>query len=103
MIGANILISIKALCILPAIVYFLTKNIAQKVFVSLFQKAVGSGAKPPSSSAEDEILFKISAGGVGECPGGTFFAENPHRGSRCSVYEFRIYAYCYLTTGFLTG
>ena len=72
MIGANILISIKTLCILPAIVYFLTKNIAQNVFVSLFQMAAWSRGKAPSSSEENEILFKISAGGVGKCPVGRF-------------------------------
>ena len=76
MIGANILISIKTLCILPAIVYFLTKNIAQNVFVSLFSNGYGvEGQSPSALAAASETLpfhTKAQEGGLGETLAGGF-------------------------------
>lgn len=82
---------------------FFDKKYCTKSFRQPFSNGLrGRGAKPRRPLEErNSIQNKRRRGG--KMSGGTFFAENPRRGSRCSVYEFRIYAYCYLTTGFLTG
>ena len=47
MIGANILISIKALCILPVSVYFFDKKYCTKSFRQPFEKGCGVGGEAP--------------------------------------------------------